>query len=266
MSIYYSIMIIFTDGSTINNGKKNAFGGFAIYIPKQGEIDSMSIAYSLKSTDKIKVTNQISELIGAIVGIETAIELTDDTIYLYTDSKYVMDCATTWYKSWISNNWKKSNGKCVDNIWLVYRLIQLTKKYPIIFKHINSHMEEPKNKNSNEYDIWLGNDIADKLAQNASKSIIELRDDVKSLNWNSLAVFLINGMKGDCKCGIPFCKNILTFYKNTFNINVETDDQDIVEKKQDNNDDVEYTDNDSENSNNKKPKRVTVQVTKYQEI
>jgi ribonuclease HI len=245
-------MIIFTDGSTINNGKKNAFGGFGVYIPKQDDIESISISYSLKSTDKIKVTNQISELIGAIIGIETAIKLSDDTIYVYTDSKYVMECATSWYKSWISNNWKKSNGKCVDNIWLVFRLIQLTKKYPIIFKHINSHTEEPKNKNSNEHHLWLGNDTVDKLAQNASKSIIELRDDVKSLNWNSLAVFLINGMKNDCKCDIPFCKDIVTFYKNTFDFNVSMEDAD-----------VEYTDNE-DNDDNKTINIIT--TTQFQEI
>ena len=245
-------MIIFTDGSTINNGKKNAFGGFAVYIPKQGDIESISISYSLKSTDKIKVTNQISELIGAIIGIEAAINLTDDTIYVYTDSKYVMDCATSWYKSWIANNWKKSNGKCVDNIWLVYRLIQLTKKNPIIFKHINSHTEEPNNKNSEEYNLWLGNDTVDKLAQNASKSIIELRDDVKSLNWNSLAIFLIEGMKKDCKCGIPFCENIISFYKTIFELDVNSKDVD-----------VEYTD-DEDNGENKIINVIT-SSTKFQQ-
>ena len=245
-------MIIFTDGSTINNGKKNAFGGFAVYIPKQGDIESISISYSLKSTDKIKVTNQISELIGAIIGIEAAINLTDDTIYVYTDSKYVMDCATSWYKSWIANNWKKSNGKCVDNIWLVYRLIQLTKKNPIIFKHINSHTEEPNNKNSEEYNLWLGNDTVDKLAQNASKSIIELRDDVKSLNWNSLAIFLIEGMKKDCNCGIPFCENIISFYKTIFELVVNSKDVD-----------VEYTD-DEDNGENKIINVIT-SSTKFQQ-
>ena len=82
-------MIIFTDGSTINNGKKNAFGGIGVYVPNQDNFSESTISYSLKSTDKIKVTNQISELIAAIIGIEEAIKLANtstDTIYIYTDN------------------------------------------------------------------------------------------------------------------------------------------------------------------------------------
>ena len=108
-------MKIFTDGSTINNGKKNAIGGVGIYIPKQGDIEEWSISYSLLSAEQysIKVTNQISELIAIILAIEKAKDLTKDTIYVYTDSKYAIDCATTWSKIWIKNNWKKSTGKII---------------------------------------------------------------------------------------------------------------------------------------------------------
>lgn len=257
-------MIIFTDGSTINNGKKNAYGGIGVYIPNQDDFTESKISYSLKSTDKIKVTNQVSELIASIIGIEIGIKLTNDTIYVYTDSKYVIDCATTWNKSWIAHNWKKSNGKCVDNIWLVYRLIQLTKKYPIIFKHVKAHTDEPKNKTGTEYLLWLGNNIVDNLAQNASKSIIELRDDVKTLNWNSLAVLLINGMKKDCKINVPYCNEISVFYQKIFNVGLEFN-QDT--QNDDKNSDVEYTDD--ENNDNKKNENTINVITssvKYQEI
>jgi ribonuclease HI len=138
-------MKIFTDGSTINNGKKNAIGGIGIYIPKQGEIEEWSLSYSLISAQdcSIKVTNQISELIAIILGIEKAIKLTKDTIYVYTDSKYSIECATTWSKSWIKNNWKKSTGKVIENLWLIYRLVQLTQKHPIIpIQNLLGVMEE----------------------------------------------------------------------------------------------------------------------------
>lgn len=241
-------MIIFTDGSTINNGKKNAYGGIGIYIPTQEDIDAISINYSLKSTNNIKVTNQISELIAAIIGIETAVSLTDDTVYIYTDSKYVIDCATTWCKSWIAKNWKKSNGKCIDNIWLVFRLIQLTKKYPIIFKHIRAHTEEPKNKNSHEYNLWYGNDVVDKLAQNASKSIVELNEDVKTINWNTLALYLINGMTKDTKCNLPKSNELLAFYKKTFNLNINDEIND--ENNDENNDEIDNEINNEINDEN----------------
>jgi ribonuclease HI len=219
-------MIIFTDGSTLNNGKKNAIGGIGVYIPQQKSTSNSNeykLSYSLLSTDYIKVTNQISELIAIILGIEQAIKMTKETIYVYTDSKYAIDCATTWSKSWINNNWKKSNGKVIDNLWLIYRLVQLTKKYPIIFKHIKAHTEEPSNKSSDEYNLWFGNDTVDKLAQNASQDIIQLNESAKILKWNSFAGFLINGMKNDVKCNLPFINDISDFYKKIFNSEQDND-------------------------------------------
>ena len=215
-------MKIFTDGSTINNGKKNAIGGIGIYIPKQGEIEEWSISYSLLSANQysIKVTNQISELIAIILAIEKAKDLTKDTIYVYTDSKYAIDCATTWSKLWIKNNWKKSNGKVIENLWLIYRLVQLTHKYPVIFKHIKAHTDEPVNTNDENYELWLGNDKVDKLAQSASKNIVELNPTTRILKWTTLASLLVCGMKTDIKCGLPFIEEIKNFYECIFNINI----------------------------------------------
>jgi ribonuclease HI len=221
-------MYIFTDGSTKNNGKNNAIGGIGIYIPEQNiqiddtietndnNISEYSISYTLISNDKIKVTNQISELLAVIIGIEKAITLTNEEIYVYTDSKYVIDCATTWSKNWINNNWKKSNGKIIDNLWLIYRLIQLThnKCNPIIFKHIKSHDIKPNNPNSNDYILWNGNNIADQLAQSASN----LSDENKFLNWSTLAGFLINGMKNNMSLQIKYDDYISTFFKENFDL------------------------------------------------
>ena len=43
-------------------------------------------------------------------------------------------------------------------------------KYLIQLIHIKSHQPEPVDKNSYEYKIWYGNDIADKLAVMASNN------------------------------------------------------------------------------------------------
>lgn len=217
-------MIIFTDGSTINNGKKNAVGGVGIFIPKQGIIEEWSLSYSLLSMDTLKVTNQVSELIAIILAIEKGIQLTKETIYIYTDSKYAIGCATAWSDKWVKNNWKKaSTGKIIDNLWLIYRLVQLTRKYPIIYKHTNAHMDAPNDINSDEYKIWNGNDKADKLAQDGSKNIIELNPLTKILKWSTLASLLVCGMKNDIKCGLPFIKEIKIFYNKILNINTDVE-------------------------------------------
>lgn len=212
-------MIIFTDGSTLGNGKKDAVGGIGVYIPGQGSgrrsstehtgsqspIQENAFTYALISTNNIKVTNQVCELIAVILGIEKILSLrdsdTNDTIYVYTDSKYVIDCATTWCKNWISNGWKNSKNKIIDNIWLIYRLVQLTKKHPIIYKHIKAHSKEPA-QGTEEYILWKGNDFVDKLAQESSRNA---NSGAKILNWKSLASLLIDGIQKDMNINIPYC-------------------------------------------------------------
>lgn len=211
-------MILFTDGSTLNNGKKNAIGGIGIYIPGQGDHPEIVLSYSLLSNNSVKVTNQISELIATILGIEKILTIrppnSDDTIYIYTDSKYVIDCATTWCKNWMSNGWKNAKNKTVDNIWLIYRLVQLTKKYPIIFKHVRAHTEEPDKKSDN-YLIWKGNDFVDKLAQESSRTALE--QNAKILNWKSFASVLLSGIQKDMKMNIPYCDDINICFNNIIN-------------------------------------------------
>lgn len=223
-----TVTILFVDGSTLNNGKKNAVGGIGIYIPgyrcscnvastghQQNDtmIDEVAMSYSLLSTSLIKVTNQISELIATIIGIEKLLTYRpagcEETIYIYTDSKYVIDCATTWCKTWMGNGWKNAKNKLVDNLWLIYRLVQLTKKYPIIYKHVKAHTVEPDQTNEN-YLIWKGNDYVDKLAQSASHNA--LTENGKVLSWKSLASLLVNGVTNDMKCGIPYCDEINDYY------------------------------------------------------
>ena len=38
----------------------------------------------------------------------------------------------------------------------------------IKFVHVNSHLKEPINRNSVEWQLWYGNEMADKLAKNGA--------------------------------------------------------------------------------------------------
>ena len=49
-----------------------------------------------------------------------------------------------------------------------------TRKYNIKFIHVRAHQHEPYNKNSNKYKLWFGNNMADKLATDASKRSMEV--------------------------------------------------------------------------------------------
>jgi len=188
-------MNIFVDGSTVNNGKQDAIGGFSVYIPSL----NINLSYSLKSSNTMIVTNQIAELIACIIGIETALkhkESKDKTLYVYTDSKYVINCATVWNMKWIKNGWRTTKNKNIENLWLIYKLINLVNNNLVIFKHINSHQPEPTvSKNTEEYIAWEGNRIVDEYARNATKSVLMAETNIKVMNWNTLIKYLYNEVK-----------------------------------------------------------------------
>jgi len=165
---------VFTDGSCLNNGKKNSVGSIGIFF-KDNDPDNLGQAID---NDGNKITNQTMELLAAIQALKIINdkiqkqEINQNMIYLYTDSSYLINSMTKWYKTWEANNWKNSKGKDVENIDLIKLLYELKSKYITIFKHIRSHQDEPTDKNSDKYFIWYGNYMADKLATDASRQYI----------------------------------------------------------------------------------------------
>ena len=173
--IFINIMskdiIIFTDGSTLNNQSKyNKKGGVGVFF---GKGDKRNISYSLNNT-KYKITNQVAELLGVIKGLETIIKtekIGKRKIIIYSDSMYVINSYSKWAKNWEKNNWKKSNGKTVDNLKLMKTMYYLASNLKVKMIHVRAHMKEP-NKDDPKYFIWYGNNMADKLAVSASNKEI----------------------------------------------------------------------------------------------
>ena len=120
----------------------------------------------------MKITNQTMELYAAYKAIQIINEnfdLNNKIIYLYTDSKYMVNIINSWADNWIKNDWKKSDGKIIENLELIKKLYFLSKNSPVQFKHVNSHTKEPSNKNTKEYFKWYGNFQADYLATECLK-------------------------------------------------------------------------------------------------
>lgn len=164
-------IIVYTDGSSLNNqykGKRR--GGIGVYFG-MNDIRNQSISLVESSTNK--VTNQVAELSACIVAIEkviTDVSNVNNSILICTDSKYTIDCITKWCKNWIKNDWKKSNGIIIENLELIQKLYDYYLKNKIKFKHIKAHKNEPA-KTDPSYNDWHGNMMADLYATNASKLI-----------------------------------------------------------------------------------------------
>jgi ribonuclease HI/phosphoribosyl-AMP cyclohydrolase len=73
-----------------------------------------------------QTTNNQMELAGAIAGLKFWQELDpEQSVQLFTDSKYVIDGITKWIKGWKQNNWQTSSKQPVKNKELWQSLDQL---------------------------------------------------------------------------------------------------------------------------------------------
>ena len=81
-----------------------------------------------------------------------AIELApkDRDIEIRTDSKYSIDCVTSWFINWRRNGWKTASGKAVENRDLVEAVLEkidhrkrLRSKTEFVW--VKGHANEPGN-------------------------------------------------------------------------------------------------------------------------
>ena len=169
---------VFTDGSSINNGYKNCVGGICVFF-EDGSPHNIGEKMTFK--DDGKVSNNVCELTACLRAILAIKDFKDfdrlnDSILVYTDSKYLIDSITKWSNSWEKNGWMRTDRsgkkKPVKNVELMKQIKGLTRVYNIHFKHVKAHKSEPKgiDKETNEYREWYGNMMADKLANEAAKS------------------------------------------------------------------------------------------------
>ncbi len=105
-------------------------------------------------------TNQRAELTAVVRALELSIN--DAKIRILTDSKYTIDCATNWYRSWAKNDWKKSNGDDVLNQDLVKQIRVLIDRrdkagFKTLFQWVKGHSSN------------VGNIAADRLAVAGAK-------------------------------------------------------------------------------------------------
>lgn len=152
--------IVFTDGSALNNGKKNAKAGCAIVFPNYPEFTK---CFPLRGSIQ---TNNRAEYSACIEAIKVSDIIDPDKrlpLTVCTDSELLINTVTKWMINWRKNNWRKSDGKEVLNLDLVKELYDLTKKRVVHWKHVRAHTN-----NSDYYSKW--NARADELAKEASEA------------------------------------------------------------------------------------------------
>ncbi|BFZ55370.1 hypothetical protein PYCC9005_002410 [Savitreella phatthalungensis] len=135
--------IIWTDGSSLSNGKYGARAGYGCYFQPNPDLGHSLIiesnasfllqAVSARLLDEDRQTNQRAELRAIITALDRACMIDSERrdsgrhhkVYITTDSMYSINALTDWSARWKLNGWKTSTGQPVENADLVKRALAL---------------------------------------------------------------------------------------------------------------------------------------------
>ena len=165
------IVNVYCDGSTFNNGRKNACGGIGVAFGPNDH-KNVSEPFTLEIP-----TNQKTEIYALIRTLKILDEMINKDkhinydFHIYSDSEYTINCLTKWIPQWIKKNWIKKDGRPVKNSGLLKQLYELYNKHRRQYKihHVRSHTGA-------QTEHALGNQLADQLATNGSRQHPNYRD------------------------------------------------------------------------------------------
>ncbi len=151
-----SDFIIYTDGACSGNPGP---GGWAFVA-----VESSGTGTKIESSgSELNTTNNRMELTAVINGISFIKAIAYSSMLILTDSKYIVDAVNQgWLNSWVSKNWKKSDGKPVLNQDLWSKLLELMSIYNVSFQWVKGHAG------------ILENERCDELARKEIKKLREL--------------------------------------------------------------------------------------------
>jgi len=159
---------IYTDGSCVNNGRKNSSAGYGVVYPEQ-LADSWGAP--LESG-----TNQAAELRAIFEGLVKGKTLMGDPseiqVRIYTDSEFSINCLTKWVSGWKKKGWVTAEGKPVVHRVIIEQILDELSEYSgHVFTHVKAHTG-----GVDEHSKW--NQFADDLARKAveTQAVATLED------------------------------------------------------------------------------------------
>ncbi|CAI5735841.1 unnamed protein product [Peronospora destructor] len=154
-------LVAFCDGSALNNGRQKCRAGYACIFPHCEEWNVT------KQLVEERATNNRAEYAAALEAMKRAnVEDPDGSrlLYIFSDSMLLIRSMTEWVGTWQKNNWRKSDGKPVENRDLLELLVAEKGNRCIRWNHVKAHTGKKDWKSK-----W--NDVADHAARNAASSV-----------------------------------------------------------------------------------------------
>lgn len=159
---------IYTDGSALGNGKKDCCcGGIGIFF---ADNDSRNIH---KEIFRKGITNNQCELLAiyeAIIKVKQTEDISKIHVEFCSDSEYSINVITKWAPQWKKNGWKKKGGD-IKNLKLIQHILKEISVLRYNFKHVKAHKSCKYPKNTEKYDEWYGNYMADQFANQSATNL-----------------------------------------------------------------------------------------------
>lgn len=151
---------LWTDGATSNNGRKNAVGGWAYVIVKDGE------ELCSGSGAEAGATNNRCEYLAMLSGLKEVERLVDltkyETISCFSDSALLINTLTRWIFSWKERGWRRKDGP-VKNLELVQELYPYAECPKYKFYHVKGHAGIKWNEKCDELAVAARLGLEDEL-------------------------------------------------------------------------------------------------------
>lgn len=127
------ILRIYTDGACSGNQNEENIGGWGAILefgPHQKELFG----------GEANTTNNRMEMTALLEAL-SAIKKPDQTIEVFCDSSYLMDCfRKKWYVRWLENGWMTSGKKPVENREIWEQLLPFLDEHHITFYRVKGHI------------------------------------------------------------------------------------------------------------------------------
>uniref|UniRef100_A0AAV1V9F2 ribonuclease H n=1 Tax=Peronospora matthiolae TaxID=2874970 RepID=A0AAV1V9F2_9STRA len=156
-------LVAFCDGSALGNGRRKCRAGYACIFP---HCEEWNVAKQLVED---RATNNRAEYMAALEAMKRA--NTENSsgsrmLYIFSDSMLLIRSMTEWVDTWQKNEWRKSDGKPVQNRDLLELLVAERRNRRICWTHVKAHTGKKD---------WASewNDIADNAARNAAANVDE---------------------------------------------------------------------------------------------
>lgn len=149
---------LFSDGACRGNPGPGAWGML-------GQ-DQQGVVLFEASGVEMSTTNNRMELVGAIEALKNILDYFKDKkikahesqVYLYSDSRYVLDGLSSWIEGWKARGWKKADKKAPENLELWQELDELRTHIPKLqMIWVKGHSGHPQNEKCD----WLANQALD---------------------------------------------------------------------------------------------------------